>query len=190
VKRKLYFFCIFAPGTLVALTFALLLLGFLRIFDVPTAAMAPAIQPGDQVLMEGFTSRLRQPRRGEIVVFRTANIPKLNEYPASHAQIYVKRLAGLPGDQVRISDAKLFVNGSECVLENSAGPIPRLDLPPMVDQPYGKETLTVPADHYFVLGDNSQNSYDSRAWGFVPAKDVLGRVVFCYSPLSRFGPVK
>lgn len=189
LKRKLFWFFAFAPGTLLLALIGLRLLGLLRPFTVPTGAMAPTVNPGDSIVMEGFSYRLRQPQRGEIVVFRTDNIPQIVSHaPGGRGQFYVKRLAGLPGDKIRFSDGKLFVNDTECVLENSTGPIRYLDIPRAPNPPYA--AATVPEGHYFVLGDNSQNSWDSCFWGFVPAGDVLGRVTFRYLPLSRSGAVK
>jgi signal peptidase I len=105
------------------------------------------------------------------------------------ATIYVKRVAGEPGDHLRISGGNLFINDKQVVLSNALGEITyqfpdrASGMPPQTD-------LTVPADQYFVLGDNSTNSFDSRFWGCVPAENILGRIAFCYAPSSRIGGVK
>ncbi len=161
----------------------LLSLDLIRPFSVPTGAMEPAISPADHIMMEGLTYVARQPRRGDIAVFRTEGITGL---PST---IYVKRIAGEPGDQLRIDDGKLYINDKQVVLSNAAGaidyvwPAETIHRPDYID-------VTVPAGHYYVLGDNSTHSMDSRSWGFVPAGNIMGRVAFCFWPPARSGEVK
>ena len=166
---------------------SLRILGLLRPFSVPSRAMAPTISAGDNVMMEGFTYLGRRPQRGDIAVFKTNGIPELRA-PNS---IWLKRIIGVPGDRIQLSDRKLFVNDREVFIENKAGPI-QYHRPGNSPQPFEVErtVLTVPARQYFVLGDNSMNSYDSRFWGCVPAENILGRINFCYWPPKNFGPVK
>ena len=90
--------------------------GLVRPFSVPTGAMTPAVSAGDHVMMEGVTFLSRQPRRGDIVVFKTDGIASL---PA--ATFYIKRVAGEPDDHVRISGGKLFANDKQISLSNAAG---------------------------------------------------------------------
>ena len=104
------------------------------------------------------------------------------------ATLYVKRVAGEPGDRLRITDGKLYINDKHVALSNVLGEI-AYHLPAGSTGMAAQTDLTVPDDHYFMLGDNSTNSYDSRFWGCVPAKSILGRVAFCYSPASRVGGV-
>jgi signal peptidase I len=150
--------------------------------------MSPAISPGDLVLAEGATFLFREPRRGEIIVFRTTGIAGMP--PHEQGQIYVKRLVGLPGDQVRITGGELFVNESQVTLQNEGGSIHYTNFKWSQYLSNGEETVVVPPGHYFVLGDNSPDSADSRIWGFVPGQNVLSRVIFRYGPLSRMGPVR
>ncbi len=146
--------------------------------------MTPAVSAGDHIFMEGVSFLFRQPRFGEIVVFKTDGIT-----PLPPQQFYMKRVAGRPGDHVRLADGKLFVNERQVSLRNAFGEIV-YDLPkgPGGAAPYAD--ITVPADSYFVLGDNSTNSLDSRYWGGVPRKNIIGRVWFCYFPPQRAGKVK
>ena len=151
---------------------------------------------GDMVLVERISGHFREPRRGEPFVFRTHNIPGLNNVEL----YYVKRLAGKPGDILRVADGKLLVNGvpadfAEAMCLNNA-PAPEKKyygyLPTCgTSTPYGWELtkdFRVPAGYYFALGDNSANSYDSRGWGGVPAKDVVGSALFILYPFSpRWG---
>ncbi len=160
-------------------------LGLLRPFKVPTGAMTPTLSRGDHFMMEGFTFGARAPRRGDIVVFQTDGIG-----PLPDGTIYVKRVAGLPGDTLRISDGNLYANDVQIRLENAAGDIRYVFLPGSTHLASPADTVTVPKGHYFVLGDNSSNSSDSRFYGFVPAENILGRASFRYWPPGRMGRVK
>ncbi|MGI8605442.1 MAG: signal peptidase I [Verrucomicrobiales bacterium] len=157
--------------------------GLLRPFGVPTGSMSPAISPGDQVLMEGMSYLWSEPRRGNVAIFRTAGIEAIRA-----DTIYVMRIAGEPGDRLRIAQGKLFVNGEQVTLLNAAGNI--TSFPPPSGRHPLKTDVTVPEGHYFMLGDNSANSFDSRYWGFVPRQNIMGRVFLRHWPLTRAGAVK
>ena len=158
--------------------------GLIRPFLVPTGAMAPAIQPGDHILMQNFSYLSRQPRRGDIAVFKPDGIALL-----STGAFYVKRIAGEQGDHLRISEGKLFINGNHVSLSNSCGEI-AYDSPPASVRVSMQTDVTVPSGCYFVLGDNSTNSLDSRFFGSVPRENIIGRVSFCYWPPGRIAKVK
>lgn len=172
------------PAVVVCVLLVLRVCGLLRPFYVPTGAMTPALAAGDHVLMEGMAFLSRQPRRGDIVVFRTDGIESLPS-----ATYYVKRIAGEPGDHLQIRDGSLFINGSQVTLSNAFGAI-SYEMPPQVSSLPVRMDLTVPDGRYFVLGDNSTNSLDSRFWGSVPRENIIGRVSFCYWPPRRIGGVK
>lgn len=155
-----------------------------RPFSVPTGAMTPAVSAGDHVMMEGVTFLARKPRRGDIVVFRSDGIASLPP-----TQFYLKRIAGEPGDHLRITDGKLFINDKQTSLSNALGEI-RYDPPPQAGTFTPKTDLTVPEGCFFVLGDNSTNSLDSRFWGCLPSGNIIGRISFCYWPPHRVGRVK
>ncbi len=159
-------------------------LGLVRPFSMPTSSMTPAVSPGDHIMVEGFTFLARKPRRGDLAAFRTDGIAAL---PA--ANIYIKRVAGEPGDRLRIADGKLYINDKHVALSNAVGEIAYL-LPPGAERMAQLTDVTVPDGQYYVLGDNSTNSSDSRFWGFVPAGNIVGRVAFCYWPPQRAGGVK
>jgi signal peptidase I len=127
---------------------------------------------------------MRKPLRGDIVVFKTEGIESL---PSD--QIYMKRVAGEPNDHLQISGGKLFINGKHVSLSNAVGEI-YYGLPPHVIIPLLKTNITVPSNCYFVLGDNSTNSLDSRFWGCVPRENIKGRIFFRYWPASGVGGVK
>ncbi len=158
--------------------------GLVRPFFIPTGAMTPAVSAGDHIMMEGVTFLSRQPRRGDIAVFKTDGIASLPS-----ATFYVKRVVGEPGDHVRISGGKLFINDKQVSLSNTVGKI-LYDMPPQAGMLSPQTDVTVPVGCYFVLGDNSTNSFDSRFWGSVPRGNIIGRASFCYWPPERFGAVK
>ena len=172
-------------GGVIGLVFvALRLVGLVRLLYIPTAGMTPAVTSGDHVMMEGVAFLFRKPHRGDIIVFKTAGIELLRP-----DTIFAQRVAGEPGDRLRISDGRLYVNGARVSLSNAWGELEYL-LPANSGNLVAKTEVTVQAGEYFVLGDNSTNSFDSRFWGGVPRKNILGRIAFCYWPPQRVGSVK
>jgi signal peptidase I len=171
-------------------------------FEIPTASEAPTLLPGDRVLVNKTTFQRRLVRRGDEVVFRVSSEPGLN---------WVKRVIALPGDTVEVKDNKVLVNGQqlsrEPVLRASLGTAAEeikgelfeetnssrryqilfsTDTKPLPDYPQAK----VPDGACFVLGDNRNNSRDSRTMGFVALGDVVGDVQYRYWPAAtwtRFG---
>ena len=121
--------------------------------------------------------------RGDIIAFKTDNIPEIPVAPT----IYLKRTAGLPGERVRIENGKLVINDQPVALTNEAGEIRYANMARLFKP---TATLTVPEGHYFVLGDASTNSSDSRYWGFVPHEAIVGRAFICSWPPSRIGRIK
>jgi len=139
----------------------------LRTPKVTGLSMSPEIDSGEYVLIDTLTYRISEPKRGEIVAFR---------HDRPEAAIYLKRVIGLPGDQVRIDRGWVFIDGRR------------------LDEPYVRfhDGATLPetvvgAQQYYVLGDNRQNSDDSRDWGAVQRSDIVGRALFGIWPLSRAG---
>jgi signal peptidase I len=173
---------VIAPGVLVGALAILRVAGLLRAFNLPTGGMEPAVARGDHVIMEGVSYLARPPRRGDIIVFRTDHLPMVGS-----SQFYAKRLIGEPGERLRIVEGKLYINDEPVSILNAAGEI-KLDSPPGARLP--ETDLTVPADSYFVVGDNATNSFDSRMFGCVPRSDIIGRVAVRYYPYSRMGSVR
>jgi signal peptidase I len=154
-------------------------------FRVPTGAMAPTVQAGDHLFADKLVYRLRDPRRGEIVAFRTDS---LADIPApARGSIYIKRVVGLPGEQVSIRPPQVLIDGKPV---NIAG-IEYVLLPDTFPPPKHLKTETdsvlLGADEYFVLGDNSLHSMDSRFWGPVRRDAIIGRAVKIYWPATRAG---
>ncbi|RKY33781.1 MAG: signal peptidase I [Candidatus Omnitrophota bacterium] len=162
---------------------------FFQIYKIPTTSMIPTLKPGDKIFVSKliygpkvpFTSLrihgFRKPQRGEVIVF----IP-----PHDRTKAYIKRLIGLPGDHLLIKDGNIYING-KLVTD------PRIANHYYYNQgEYGKreEEIIIPPGKYFVLGDNSLSSLDSRFWGFVDQKDIVGKAIFIWWPLSRIGMIE
>jgi signal peptidase I len=180
---------------LIAFVLAFLLRTFvLQVFYIPSSSMEPTLQIDDRMVVEKVTYRFREPIRGEVVVFEgddvslttpDASVPNrvvrgvgqfLGVVPAS-ARDFVKRVIGLPGDEILIEDGQVYVNGEP------------LDEPYVVyDDGSDYGPVTVPEDHLFFLGDNRPNSSDSRrSLGFVPRDHVVGRSAVIIWPFDHAG---
>ena len=160
---------------LIAAALALLIRTFLLgPYKIPTGSMRPTFLEGDRIFVDKISYRFHPPERGDIVVFK---------YPLDRKKDFVKRLAGLPGDRIEIRDGKLIINKE--ILEGA--PFADRYYYNREDWEYGKEGLAiqVPVERYFVLGDNSAQSSDSRNWGFVPKKNMIGKAFFIWWPPKR-----
>ena len=158
-------------------------------FKIPTGSMRPTLLEGDRILVSKFVygakvpftryrlPGFRKPQRGDIVVFISLDDKKKD---------FIKRLVGLPLDRVQIIDGRIYVNGK------------LLDLPQFQQRYYynrgefGREgqVIAVPPGCYYVLGDNSASSQDSRYFGFVPKNNVLGNAFFIWWPVQRIRLLK
>lgn len=148
---------------------------------------------GDQLFVDRMSYHFVRPSVGSGFVFRTGNIPDIARMAGD--QYYIKRLAGVPGDKLEIKGSVLHRNGTpisgSSAFEANARRVQKYSGYLALGNLASGETLVVPEDRYYALGDNSGNSQDGRYWGFVPAKDVVGRPVFVYYPFtSRWGPAR
>ena len=149
-----------------------------------------AVDTGDQVFVDKFSYNFMKPHRGDVFVFRTDQIFGIPADPETgEHSFYIKRLAGLPSDILRIDPPLLYVNGR--VGEGFGFARVMAAKPPYRGYAPGRDylsdstkTFTVPERRYFAMGDNSYNSFDSRWWGPVPEENLVGRGLFVYWPFN------
>ena len=146
-------------------------------YKIPTGSMRTTLLEGDRIFVDKITYRFRPPGRGEIVVFK---------YPLDPKKDFVKRLIAFGGEEVEIRDGAVYVNGNRLM---EPGQIASHYYYNRNDWNYGKEgeKFVVPKNNFFVLGDNSAQSSDSRNWGFVPESYLIGRAFLIWWPFNRFG---
>ncbi len=163
---------------IVALILTLIIRTFvIQAFKIPSGSMRPTLLEGDKLFVNKYLYRFEAPKRGDIIVFRYPNDPKKD---------FIKRLVATGGETVEIRDGKIYVDEKMLDDPNSFGKFYYYN-----HDPYGgpAETVHVPVDNYYVLGDNSANSTDSRFWGFVPKKNLLGKAIFRWWPPRRIGKI-
>ncbi|MFA5146396.1 MAG: signal peptidase I [Candidatus Omnitrophota bacterium] len=171
---------------IIAVVLALIIRTFLiQAFKIPSGSMIPTLEVGDRIFVSKvvygpkipFTDMripgFAKPARGDIIVFVSPEAPKKD---------FVKRLIALSGEKVEIKDSMIYIDGNPVKSPPSLAAVSYYNR-----GDYGKEgdRIEVPEDSYYVLGDNSASSRDSRYWGFVPAKNVIGKAVCIYWPLNR-----
>lgn len=128
--------------------------------------MIPTLYRGDRIIVSKLSYKFHPPQRGDVVVFH---------YPLDPKKTYVKRLIGLGGETVLLMGGKLFVNGKM---------VPEPYLPPDTSfSDYGP--VNIPPGSYFMLGDNRMNSEDSRVWGLLEQKFIIGKALALYWPPNR-----
>jgi signal peptidase I len=156
----------------VALSVALLVRAtVVQAFWIPSTSMTPTLMVGDRLLVDKVSFQVREIHRGEIIVF---------ERPATLKEDFkdlIKRVIGLPGDTVEGHDGGVFVNGKRLPEPYLPAGLTTKDFPPQ----------QVPIDNYFVMGDNREVSWDSRYWGTVERKLVVGKAIVRVWPPSQIG---
>jgi len=166
----------------VAIAIALLVQAFVvKPYRVPTPSMANTVKPGDRVIIDRILYGHREIERGDIVVF--------NGGEAVGDQVLLKRVVGLPGDVLSIEDGHLMVNGAradESFVRRVGGRVePTQPGPGGFTAPWSlQKPYPVPDGYYYVLGDNRTDSYDSRFWGPIARRAIIGRALVVYWPLS------
>ncbi len=161
-------------------------------FRIPSKSMDPTLIVEQRVLVDRVSFRFSDPELGDIVVFHPPSgvergpqcgvqhpsnqpCPEPTDEPADTN--YIKRVVGLPGDELSVIDGQVYIDG-EPLDEPYAQPCPSCDL---------RRTITVPPDHFFMMGDNRGQSADSRVWGPVPKDYLVGNAFFTYWPIPRIG---
>ena len=170
-----------------AILLAIVIAFFIRTFviqayKIPSGSMKPTLQIGDHILVSKFNYGVKlpflrstlipigTPKRGDILVFI---------YPEDRSKDFIKRLIGLPGDTIEIRNKKILLNGLPSN-DTHGVYMDNLIIPGSVQPRDNFGPVTVPEDSIFVMGDNRDESYDSRFWGFVKMKDVLGKALIIY----------
>jgi len=170
-----------------AILLAIVIAFFIRTFviqayKIPSGSMKPTLLIGDHILVSKFNYGVKlpfvrstlipvgSPRRGDIVVFI---------YPEDRSKDFIKRLVGLPGDTVEVRDKQILLNGQPWK-ETHGVHSDSLVIPGAVQPRDNFGPVKVPEGSLFVMGDNRDESYDSRFWGFVDMKDVLGKALIIY----------
>jgi signal peptidase I len=136
---------------------------------VEGTSMMPWLHDQERIFVNKFVYRFEEIRRGDIVVFR---------FPLDPNKSYIKRVAGLPGDEVELIRGELHINGRR---------VEETYVPDEFQDASTYPPITVPDDSYYVLGDHRNTSNDSRTWGTVPRNFIVGKAVFAYWPINRFG---
>jgi signal peptidase I len=173
----------YVEAIVVAVLLALFVRTFVvQAFKIPSGSMLPTLQIGDHLLVNKFSYGVKLPivgttlfsrpgpARGDVVVFR---------FPRDRSLDYIKRVVAVAGDSIEIKDKQVFLNGEPVV--NPHAHFTSLDIMRAAGGPRDNfGPVTVPVGKIFVMGDNRDNSYDSRFWGFVDLQDVLGKAMIIY----------
>jgi len=179
-KAKIKSYLVFAFDlfkiALIALVIVLPIRYFLfQPFIVEGESMAPNFESGDYLIVDEISYRFSGPQRGDVVVFN---------WPKDTTQRFIKRVIGLPGETIDVKNGQVSVikDGETIILNES---YLSADL-----KTYGDVNITLGENEYFVLGDNREYSYDSRAWGEVPSKDIIGKAALRIFPITSLSEIK
>ena len=173
----------YVEAIILAIVIALFIRTFvIQAYKIPSGSMKPTLQIGDHILVSKFNYGIKlpflrttlipvgAPQRGDIVVFI---------YPEDRSKDFIKRLIGVPGDTIEIRNKKIFINGLPYSDKHGVY-VDNFVIPGAVQPRDNFGPVTVPEGSLFVMGDNRDESYDSRFWGFVSQKDVLGKALIIY----------
>lgn len=179
----------------VALGLALGIQAFLvKPFRIPSESMVPTLEIGQRVLVDRVSFRFSDPDRGDVVVFKPPAGAENNSCGVQHPRDsacpepteersdtnFIKRVVGLPGDRLSVEGGAVYINGRR-------QDEPFAQLPPGCDTCDLPDAIKIPENHYFMMGDNRGASADSRLWGPVPKKWIIGKAFMTYWPPKRIG---
>ncbi|GAW92830.1 signal peptidase I [Calderihabitans maritimus] len=140
-------------------------------FYIPSSSMEPTLRPGDRILVNKFIYHFQKPRRGDVIVFR---------FPLDPQRDFIKRIIAFGGETLEVKNNQVFIDGRK--LEEPY-------LPP--DIRFGNYgPVTIPEGYYFVMGDNRSHSQDSRFWGPLNRKYIIGKAVLIFWPWFRAGLIR
>lgn len=173
----------YAEAIIIAILIALFIRTFVvQAFKIPSGSMKPTLLVGDHILVNKFTYGVKipfvrktlipvgEPKQGDVIVFI---------YPEDRSKDFIKRVIAVGGETVQIKNKQISVNG--VLYRDSAGVYVDEHIIPGSMQPRDNfGPVRVPSGHLFVMGDNRDQSYDSRFWGFVDLKDVMGKAFIIY----------
>jgi signal peptidase I len=173
----------YSEAIIIAILIALFIRTFvIQAFKIPSGSMKPTLQIGDHILVNKFIYGIKipylrktiipiiEPKRGDIVVFI---------YPLDRTKDFIKRVVGIGGDVIEIKNKKIFLNGSP-YNDTHGVYTDKLVLPLSIQPRDNFGPVKVPEGSIFVMGDNRDQSYDSRFWGFVKLRDVMGKAFIIY----------
>ncbi|MDY0212682.1 MAG: signal peptidase I [Desulfuromonadaceae bacterium] len=193
-KSKKPWYREYSEALIVAAVLALIIRAFVvQAYKIPSGSMEDTLLIGDHLLVCKFIYgtripftdvsilSIKDPARGDIIVFE---FPEDADMSWWKRRDFIKRIVGLPGDRLEIRDKKLYVNGEHYAIEQTVHKEARTiypgTMPPPQDRRDFMPELQVPPGHYFVMGDNRDNSYDSRFWGFVAKDKIKGQAFIKY----------
>ena len=174
MPRLKHWFFDWAETIVVALVLALIIRAFfLQVFWIPSGSMEPGLEVKDRIVVDKVEYFFRDPGRQEVVVFRS--VASMGEGKKD----LIKRVMGLPGEKLEIKEGIIYINDS-----------PVEEKHPMNRDFANFGPVAIPPDSYFVMGDNRPASADSRYWGFLPRKNMIGRAFLVIWPLNKFGLIR
>ena len=163
----------------VALILTLVIRTFVvQAFKIPSGSMRPTLIQGDKLFVNKFIYRFREPQRWEIIVFK---------YPEDPKKDFIKRVVAFGGEKVEIQDGILIIDDNEVRVPENLKWLFYYNQEPFAGS---GQSVVVPESAYFVLGDNSLSSRDSRYWGFVPKKHLVGKAMVRWWPPRRIGTLE
>ncbi|MDA8388336.1 MAG: signal peptidase I, partial [Nitrospiraceae bacterium] len=173
----------YAEAIVTALILALFIRAYVvQAFKIPSGSMEPTLLVGDHILVNKFVYGttipfthdrvlvVRRPQRGDVIVFR---------YPRNPSRDFIKRVVGVPGDVITGKDKMVYIDGKRAP-DSFTMHVDSDVQPASLDPRDNFGPIVVPPGEYFVMGDNRDESYDSRYWGFVPRQNILGEAFLIY----------
>jgi len=170
----LFFLFVISPSQLIG---SYVKSNVIEAYKIPSGTMMPTLMIGDRIFVNKTIYKQSEPKRGDVAVFIA---------PDKFDKNYIKRVVGLPGETIEIKDGKALING---VVITEPAVFRKNHYYNAGEYAKAGQPVKIPEDSYFVLGDNSSSSKDSRYFGFVPRKSFIGKAFKIYYPFDRSGPI-